>query len=73
MIAREGKARNTMSQLTKTIIAIAIATSLAGSAYAASRAQAVRGAMMTGDGWTNAQPYTYDDPAPGDQAKGNIH
>jgi hypothetical protein len=62
-----------MAQLTKTIIAIAIATSMAGSAYAASRAQAVRGAMTTGDGWTNTQPYSYNDPSPGDQAKGNIH
>jgi hypothetical protein len=60
-----------MTQLTKTIIAVAIATSVAGSAYAASRT--FRDAVMTGDGWSNAQSNSYDYPSPGDQPKGNIH
>lgn len=60
-----------MTQVTKTVIAVAIATAVAGSAYAASRAQAVRAAVAASDGWGFIQ--SYDDPALGDQAKGSIH
>ncbi|NVO17074.1 MAG: hypothetical protein HXX10_23870 [Rhodoplanes sp.] len=60
-----------MKHATKTILVIAIATTMAGTAFAASRAQAVRGAMAASDGWTFTQ--SYEDPALGDQAKGSIH
>lgn len=60
-----------MSNTSRLLITLMLTSFVVGDAMAATRKQAVDASMAYGSGWSDFQ--SYDDPAPGDRAKGSIH